>query len=433
MNRTLLFAGIIAATTSLSGCGWYMRQADSIGSYMPTYEGWFGDGERSEVTPQPQAQQPQVSPYYNNNYSNSIPQQQPLERRMPISGNPAGSYAPQPQAQPVPQGYTATAPQGYPPFPPPPHGGFPPPPPPMGAYPPPPPPHGGNLPSAGSFAPPEGFSASDANTDTVAPPPAPGFGNAAPSQDGPDPMAGLKNLQMQQQQGQQPLIPFTEPVLENQSVEVDNFSETITEETPKESTIFSDIADTISGWFTSSDAPKKEFPNLASVPENPEYNTKMEAAVASKQELEADKEAAQEQQKAITDWSDLAEENTEDNSVTSLSSITSPTGNETVVERDAAPEEVVMPEPKIQVDAKAPETMVIMQKPQPMPEPQPMPKMKEAPAIAAPVAEEAPAPTAPIVIADEQPPVETKPVFLRKPTLPSGVQLLPRNRYSDRY
>lgn len=407
MKRIVLFAGIIAATTSLSSCSWYWETSKDIGSHMPTYEGWFGDGEKKE-------QQLAPVPQYNQQYNNqgmSLNQvsQQPLERRLPLSGNPEGSYQPKPVQQPQynQQGYGYTQPQGSPPFP--------------------PPQAGQPLPNAGSFPPPQGFSASDVPSANDVPPPPPGYGNPPPQQGqqgGPDPAAGLRNLEIQQQQGQQPLIPFTEPTLEN-------FSETIIEEKPAEGATFSflsDIGDVIGGWFDSE--PAKEFPNLASVPETSEYDAKMEEAKAGQQELEADKEAAQAQQAAIKDWSELAEEETPTEPVTALSSITSPTGNEVVVPRDLPAEEVVLPEPKLEQE-KAPETVVIMQKPQAMPEPQPMPKMEDAPAIAAPVAEEAPAPAAPIVIADEQPITETKAEFLRKPSLPSGIKLLPRNRYAQ--
>lgn len=414
MNRIVLFAGVIAATTSLSGCSWYMRQADAIGNHMPTYEGWFGGGEKPTEA---QQQNPNQS-YYN------APAELPRERRMPLSANPAGSYQPQPQ-----QGYAQAQPQGYPPFPPPPpQGGFPPPPPPMGAY---PPPQGFPPPPANQLPPPQ---------PGEMPPPPPGFGNAEPQQGGPDPMGGLKNLQMQQQQGGQQLIPFTEPVLENPQTEVENFSGTITEEAPKERStfgFFDDIGDVVSGWFESE--PRKEYPNLASVPEVPQYNAKMADAEEAQQELEADKQAAEKQQKEITDWSDLAEENTPSEPVTALSSITSPTGNEVVVPRDLPSDEVVMPEPKADAP-KAPETVIVMQKPQTMPEPQPMPKAEEKTPVvqevtepkAEPIAEEAPAPAVPVVIQEEQPPTETKAEFLRKPEPFGENQLLPRNRYSGR-
>lgn len=401
MNRTLLFAGVIAATTSLSGCSWYWETSKDIGSHMPTYEGWFGDGEK------PVEVQQQQQPY-------NAPPELPRERRMPLSGNPAGSFQ---KSAPQQQGYTYTQPQGYPPFPP--TGG------------------GQQLPNAGSFPPPNGFSESDVPSANDVPPPPPGFGNAQSQQgrqDGPDPMGGLRNLEMQQQQGvQQPLVPFTEPTLEN-------FSAEVTEEAPKERGTFSffdDIGDVVSGWFESE--PKKEYPNLASVPEVPQYNAKMADAEEAQQELEADKQAAEQQQKAITDWSDLAEENAPSEPVTALSSITSPTGNEVVVPRDLPAEETVMPEPKIDTP-KAPETVVIMRKAEPMPEPQPMPKAEEETPVVQearepkdPIAEKEPAPAAPVVIQEEQPITETKAEFLRKPSLPSGIKLLPRNRYADQH
>lgn len=359
MNRIVLLAGAIAATTSLSGCSWYWETSKDIGSHMPTYEGWFGDGEK----PVPEVQQQQQQQY-------NAPPELPRERRMPLSGNPQS--APQ-------QNYGYTQPQGYPPFSP------------AGRQP---------LPNAGSFP----------------PPPPPGFGNAQTQQGqqggGPDPMGGLRNLQMQQQQGiQQPLVPFTEPTLENFSAEIKEERGTFS--------FFDDIGDVVSGWFES--IPKEEYPNLASVPDAPQYAEKMADAEEAKQELEADKEAAQVEQKAITDWSELAEENSEAEPVTALSSITSPTGNEVVIPRDLPAEETVMPEPKIDAP-KAPETVVVMQKPEPMPEPQPMPEAEE----------ETPAPARPIVIQEEQPPVETKAEFLRKPEPFGEVKLLPRNRYSDR-
>jgi hypothetical protein len=406
MNRIVLFAGVIAATTSLSSCSWYMRQTNELATHMPTYEGWFGDGEKPATTVLQQ----------NSSDHNLQINQVPRERRMPLSGNPAQSQYPHSAPQ---QSYGYTQPQGYPPFPP--TGG------------------GQQLPNAGSFAPPSGFSESDVPSANDVPPPPPGFGNDQSQQgqqgNGPDPMAGLKNLQMQQQQGvQQPLVPFTEPVLEN-------FSETITEEAPKERGafgFFDNIGDVVSGWFESE--PKKEYPNLASMPEVPQYNAKMADAEEAQQELEADKQAAQQQQKAITDWSDLAEENAPSEPVTALSSITSPTGNEVVVPRDLPAEETVMPEPKVDAE-KAPETVVIMQKPQAMPEPQPMPEeenrvvqeeteQKIEPED--PIAEKEPASAAPVVIQEEQPRTETKAEFLRKPEPFGDIKLLPRNRYSYR-
>lgn len=412
MNRIVLFAGVIAATTSLSGCSWYWETSKDIGSHMPTYEGWFGDGEKPTETQQQQLQQ-QQNP--NQSYYNAPPEL-PRERRIPLSGNPAQSQYQ--QSAPPQQGYTYTQPQGYPPFPP--TGGQP-------------------LPSAGSFPPPPGFSASDVPSANDMPPPPPGFGNAQTPQGqqgqqagGPDPMEGLRNLQIQQQQGQQPLVPFTEPVLEN-------FSAKVAQEAEKDRSTFSflsDIGDVVSGWFDSE--PTKEFPNLASVPDAPKYDAKMADAKEAQQELEADKQAAQAEQKAITDWSDLAEENAPSEPVTALSSITSPTGNEVVVPRDLPAEETVMPEPKTDTP-KAPETVVIMRKAEPMPEPQPMPKAEEETPLVQearepktdPIAEKAPEP-APVVIQEEQPTAETKPEFLRKPQAFGGANLLPRNRYSNR-
>ena len=450
INRKILsIMGALLITSSLSGCSWYMRQADALGSHMPTYDDWFGDDDKKSA--QPTQPQPQLQPQsYNAPTTNH-------ERIMKIPGNASMSPDPVPASQMPPVNYAQQ--QGYPPFPPrdgsapppPPqqqNGSYAPPPPPtqqqggyyppqqqqgqqppqgyaqpqnVGGYPPPPPP--GSPPPPPGFPPPPGMPPAP---PVATPPPPPGFpapGQQPPS-DGPDPLEGLKRLQQQRQlqpQGSSytpPSVPFTEPVLDNPEPRVDQMAAVVTvnEEKREPHGFFDEIAQEIGSWFGDSES-SPPFPKLADVPTPPTYaNTAKDLKQADK-ELEADRTAAQKQQSQITDWSQLAEdpkptevkpaESKPVESIAMPASIPEPTT--TNVMKEASPETTIIPQP-----APAPTAETA---PAPAPQPTPAPVAAQ---IAAPVASE-PAPD-----------VGTSPEYLRMPVVNTGVDLLPTNRYSAR-
>lgn len=444
MNRNILLAALI--TTSLSGCDWYMRQADAIGSHMPTYDNTFGDGSKQQMPPPPPPQYQQQS--YNDGMQNSAP------RYMRIPGNAnetpdpvaPGDMPPRRQQQQPPQGYPPFPPQqqdgmmpppppaqnggyyqqqqqGNYPAPPPPQyqqqdprynssgqGGFPPPPQ-NGAYPPPPPP--------GAYPPPPGFPPPpDMPPPGAMPPPPPGYPPPPPpgqgGNGGPDPAEGLKRLQMQRQapipQGSsytQPALPFTEPVLENPEPKVEQMAAILTTDEKPERTGFfgfvDDISSQIASWFGDSES---AYPSLSSVPESNGYKKNLEDIKQTNQELEADRASAQKEKSQITDWSQLAEE-----------------PQPTLPATATSEEETVQPATNVVMPSAIPAP--ITQKQASVTEPAPTPVDA--------VMERVHLPQPPVIAAvPQEPAMETRAEYLRPPVVSTG-NLLPTNRYANRH
>lgn len=420
---------LVALLGGLSGCSWYWETSKQIGEYMPTYEGWFGDGSKEQAESRAAAAYQAPQPSYYTQVPPVAPVADPSMRTMPVPGNPTsgyGNYAPPPPANlPAQGGYV----QNYPPF------AAPPPPPGFADMPPPGP---GEVPP-----PPPGF----------APPPAPAGGFSG----GPGPAEGLQRLQMQQQQMQggfapPPQMPFTEPVLE-QSAPVEEYSATVTEEAPPAPahrgtfSFLDDIAETVGGWFGDS-GEKEPYPNLASVPESEGYNRRMAETDAARTELEDAQADAQAKHREINDWSDLAGPessppmpetqvimpNHTADSTAGLSSKTLPSAEYEPLPMPEPEKDAPQPQPKLAEDAPvvSPAPAAVSEAP-----------LAELPAKETPKTDVA---TAPIMSDAVQPetgaPIEikpdvttpasaTQPRFLRRPAAPAGA-LLPRNRYADR-
>lgn len=292
MRSNLIIRGLKTSVAILpllaGGCGWYMDMSNSIGSHMPTYEGWFGDEKPK--------QQNNNANYQPDPYSYGAPPPSGVQQPAP------------PRGAAMPQGYYQTE----------------------------------RLP-AGQQQPVYGMPPSYTPPSQMPPPDGMSSAYGAPN-NGPAADQGLREMQMRQQMqqpapyGQQPLpygqqmqqpfmspaIPFTQPDLVQPEVQVQEQSGTIQKELPSDLpptivvqqeqpkprgtfAFFDDISEVVGGWFGDSEAEKKPYPNLATVPPTQDYTAQHESMQRAEQELLADRAVAESKQREITDWSQLAD------------------------------------------------------------------------------------------------------------------------------
>ena len=206
----------------------------------------------------------------------------------------------------------------------------------------------------------------------------------------------------------------------------------ITEEKPREESgffgFFDGVSREIGSWFGDAEATPGSYPSLATIPESKGYDKKMEELKDTKQELEADRDSAQTQQKSqISDWSELAQD----------PEATTNSKPAPVVATPAAAPTVAKPAESIAMPA-ALEPAKKVERVQPKTPPAPLTVLKAAPV---------PEPAYPVVIPSPEPQVtspaipqpaiqeetiiETNPQYLRAPA-PAAVDLLPANRYAKR-
>ena len=399
--RSVFFSSLLI-TSGMSGCSWYMDTANSIGSHMPTYDGWFGDGEKKTASPTTPPAYPDAPP------------------AMPVP----------PRGQAMPQGYYPV--------------------------------ERVQVPAPDASQPPVGGPSPDEGLRRMQMTPPPGMpqGYAPPQPPVPS---------------QAPLMPFTEPVLEN-PVQVEEQSGRVEEkpanmsslpadlpladmapaagETKERGTFafVDDVSESIAGWFGDSEK-KEEYPDLATVPETPAFKQQQRAVEESRAELVADRDAAQKEQGKITDWSQLV-----DAQPKALPNALPETAN-------AAPAPMIEPVPSammpMPLNTIRPVPAAALPEPKEMPVeltrvPEPEAPLKVAPAkeeessfltlfsrdkkaetpvepspemMAVPQVPMAPAAPQPIVAMPAAEPVaETRPEYLRAPE----VAVMPASRYSAR-
>lgn len=245
----------IALVFTLSGCSWYMDMSNSIGSHMPTYDDWFGSGEK----PKEQAQ-PGQYPYGTDPYTYGAPPPAPPRGQ----AMPQGYYPTERFAVPAEQPQTQQPPQYYAP------------------------PVTGQPASPGGVAPDQGLQMLQMQQQMHmqgGPAPEPYF--TQPDLVAPEPMDDSSSLIEKQLPSDLPSLAADEP--------------------KKEEGMFAfldDISETVGGWFGDSED-KAPYPNLASVPPKPDYASQHQEVARAAEELVADRNAAQAEQQRIDDWGDL--------------------------------------------------------------------------------------------------------------------------------
>jgi hypothetical protein len=186
-----------------------------------------------------------------------------------------------------------------------------------------------------------------------------------------------------------PALPFTEPALENTEVQtqVEEYAAEVTQESGTFSFI-GEFADVVAGWFEGEES-SEAYPNLGAIPITPAYGETRRSMDEAKQELEAEREQAQEQQRAISDWSALAEPELPAEAPQS--------------DNIVAPKEIQITAPVVEV---------------------PLPEARHETAV--------PAAITPEIIVKPEPSVGMPANYLRRPSIPKAI-FLPRNRYAGRY
>lgn len=248
--RICLLSGVLVL--ALSGCSWYMDKANAIGSYMPTYDDWFGDGEKKPQTPTSSSGNPYDYNTNNNGYNGYYGQQPPPPPRgvaVPPGYYPTERYAvPSPNQQmPMPQ-------TGVP------------------------------IPPGAEVSPDQGLKQYQMQQQMMQQQQQ-GYPGAAPYGAQPSPYGSPY--------GAQPAVPFTQPELvvpePQQDFNYGDQSRLIDEQLPpqlpsgtvapkKDEGMFSfidDISDTVNGWFDGHKE-KQPYPNLASVPPKLDYQSQRE-------------------------------------------------------------------------------------------------------------------------------------------------------------